>query len=140
MNVDRTISAVILVFIIMGVIGVFYLVLNPIPSEKFTEFYVLDVNGKAINYPSNMSVGEKSNLTVVVVNREYAKSSYQIQIMQDNQLLKKENITLDNGARKEIPFEFTAGPAGKNKLEFNLYKLPDTRNTYRYLYLQVNVA
>ena len=90
MNVDRTISAVILVFIIMGAIGVFYLVLNPIPSEKFTEFYVLDVNGKAINYPSNMSVGEKSNLTVVVVNREYAKSSYQIQIMQDNQLLKKE--------------------------------------------------
>jgi len=140
MNVDRTISAVILVFIIMGVIGVFYLVLNPIPSEKFTEFYVLDVNGKAINYPSNMSVGEKSNLTVVVVNREYAKSSYQIQIMQDNQLLKKENITLDNGARKEIPFEFTAGPAGKNKLEFKLYKLPDTRNTYRYLYLQVDVA
>ncbi|HOI40662.1 MAG TPA: DUF1616 domain-containing protein [Methanobacterium sp.] len=140
MNVDRTISAVILVFIIMGAIGVFYLVLNPIPSEKFTEFYVLDVNGKAINYPSNMSVGEKSNLTVVVVNREYAKSSYQIQIMQDNQLLKKENITLDNGARKEIPFEFTAGPAGKNKLEFKLYKLPDTRNTYRYLYLQVDVA
>jgi len=124
----------------MGAIGVFYLVLNPIPSEKFTEFYVLDVNGKAINYPSNMSVGEKSNLTVVVVNREYAKSSYQIQIMQDNQLLKKENITLDNGARKEIPFEFTAGPAGKNKLEFKLYKLPDTRNTYRYLYLQVDVA
>jgi len=124
----------------MGVIGVFYLVLNPIPSEKFTEFYVLDVNGKAINYPSNMSVGEKSNLTVVVVNREYAKSSYQIQIMQDNQLLKKENITLDNGARKEIPFEFTAGPASKNKLEFKLYKLPDTRNTYRYLYLQVDVA
>lgn len=140
MNVDRTISAVILVFIIMGAIGVFYLVLNPIPSEKFTEFYVLDVNGKAINYPSNMSVGEKSNLTVVVVNREYAKSSYQIQIMQDNQLLKKENITLDNGARKEIPFEFTAGPAGKNKLELKLYKLPDTRNTYRYLYLQVDVA
>jgi len=140
MNIDRTISAVILVFIIIGVIGVFYLVLNPIPSEKFTEFYVLDVNGKAIDYPSNMSVGEKSNLTVVVVNREYAKSSYQIQIMQDNQLLKKENISLDNGARKEIPFEFTAGPAGENKLEFKLYKLPDTRNTYRYLYLQVNVA
>lgn len=140
MNVDRTISAVILIFIIIGVIGVVYLVLNPIPSEKFTEFYVLDVNGKAINYPSNMSVGEKSNLTLVVVNREYSKSSYQIQITQDEQLLKKENITLDNGARKEIPFEFTAGPAGKNKLEFKLYKLPDTSNTYRYLYLQVNVA
>ena len=140
MNVDRTISAVILIFIIIGVIGVVYLVLNPIPSEKFTEFYVLDVNGKAIDYPSNMSVGEKSNLTLVVVNREYSKSSYQIQITQDEQLLKKENITLDNGARKEIPFEFTAGPAGKNKLEFKLYKLPDTSNTYRYLYLQVNVA
>ena len=140
MNVSNHFSAVILIFIIIGVIGVFYLVLNPIPSEKFTEFYVLDVNEKAMDYPYNMSVGEKSNLKLVIVNREYSESSYQIQIMEDKQLLKKENITLENGARKEIPFEFTAGPAGKNKLEFKLYKLPDTRNTYRYLYLQLNVA
>ena len=139
MNLDRTVSIVIGIIIIIGVIGVFYLVLNPIPSEKFTEFYLLDSDAKAINYPTNLSAGEKSNLAVVVVNHEYSKSSYQIKILQDNQLLKKENITLDNGAKKEIPFQFTAGPAGQDKLEFKLYKIPDTENIYRYLYLQVNV-
>ncbi len=135
MNLDRTISAIIIFFIIMGVIGVFYLVLNPIPSEKFTEFYILDENGKAINYPSNLNPGEKGNLTVVVVNREYTESSYLVKIMQGNQLVKEENITLNNGERKEIPFEFTVGPPGQNRLDFQLYKLPDLENVYRNLYL-----
>ncbi len=140
MNLDRSISAFILIIILIGVIGVFYLVLNPIPSEKFTEFYILDSNGRAIDYPSKLNVGEKSNLTVVVVNREYSESSYQVKIMQGKQLIKDEKITLNNGDRKEIPLEFIAGPPGQNKLEFMVYKLPDTENTYRYLYLQVDVS
>lgn len=140
MNLDRSISAFILIFVIIGVIGIFYLVLNPIPSEKFTEFYILNSDGRAIDYPSNLNVGEKRNLTVVVVNREYSESSYQVKIMQGKQLLKDEKITLNNGDRKEIPLEFIARPSGQNKLEFMLYKLPDTENTYRYLYLQLDVS
>ncbi|MDI9436186.1 MAG: DUF1616 domain-containing protein [Euryarchaeota archaeon] len=140
MNLDRTITTFILILIIIGVIGVFYLVLNPIPSEKFTEFYILDGNGRAVDYPANLSIGEKSNLTVVVVNREHSEFSYQVKIIQGKQLLKEEKFTLNTGDRKEIPLEFVADHLGQNKLEFKLYKLPDTENIYRYLYLQVNVS
>lgn len=140
MNIDRTIAVVIVIILIIGTIGVFNIVLNPTPSEKFTEFYLLDENGKAINYPTNLSVGQTGNLTLCVVNHEYATSSYQIKIIQDNQVLKEKNITLNNGEKKKLSFEFTAGPSGQEKLEFELYKLPDTKNIYRYLYLQVNVV
>ena len=140
MNTDRTIAAVIAIILIIGTIGVFNIVLNPTPSEKFTEFFLLDENGKAINYPTNLTVGQTGNLTVGVVNHEYATSSYQIKIIQDNQVLKEKNITLNNGEKEKLPFEFTAGTSGQEKLEFKLYKLPDTENIYRYLYLQVNVV
>jgi uncharacterized membrane protein len=140
MNTDRTIAAVIAIILIIGTIGVFNIVLNPTPSEKFTEFFLLDENGKAINYPTNLTVGQTGNLTVGVVNHEYATSSYQIKIIQDNQVLKEKNITLKNGEKEKLPFEFTARSSGQEKLEFKLYKLPDTENIYRYLYLQVNVV
>ena len=139
MNLDRTLATIIVIILIIGTVGVFYMILNPTPNERFTEFYLLDADGKAINYPANLSAGEKSNLTVGVVNHEGSASSYQIKIYQNSQILKEENISLDNGAKKELPFEFTAGPSGQDKLEFKLYKLPDTKNTYRYLYLQVKV-
>ncbi|OPX57483.1 MAG: hypothetical protein A4E25_02385 [Methanobacterium sp. PtaB.Bin024] len=140
MNIDRTIAAVIVIILIIGIIGIFNIISNPTPSEKFTEFYILDGDGKAINYPTNLSVGETANLTVCVVNHEYKTTSYLIKITQDSQVLKEENITLNNDDKKEIPFEFTAGSAGEEKLEFKLYKLPDTENVYRYLYLQIYVT
>ena len=139
MNVDRTISVVIVIILIIGAIGVFYLVLNPNPVEKYTEFYLLGQNGKASDYPTNLTWGEKGNLTVGVVNHEYATSSYEIKITQGGTVLKDVNITLKNGDKMEIPFKFTAGPSGQNKLIFNLYKLPDTENIYRSLSLIVNV-
>lgn len=140
MNIDRTIATVIVIILIIGTIGVFNIILNPTPSEKFTEFYILDGNGKAINYPTNLSVGETANLTVCVVNHEYNTSSYQIKIIKDSHVLKEENITLKNGDKKIIPFEFNAETVGQEKLEFKLYKLPDMKDVYRYLYLQITVT
>ena len=139
MNLDRIISIIIVIALIIGTIGVFYIMSNPNP-EKFTEFYLLGQNGKASDYPTNLSMGETGNLTVGVVNHENSTSNYQIIIMQGNQVLKNENITLNNGDKQEIPFQFTASYYGQNKLEFDLYKLPDTKNIYRSLSLIINVT
>lgn len=139
MNVDRTISIIIVIFLVIGLLGVFYIMFTPNEAEKYTEFYLLGQSGKAGDYPSNFTTGEKGNLTVGIVNHEYSTNSYQMKIIMNNKTLKEENITLNNNQKYEIPFEFTAGNPGQYKLEFNLYKLPDTSNVYRSVFLQVNV-
>ena len=140
MDVDRTLSIIIIIFIIIGLLGVVYIILTPNETEKYTEFYLLGENGKAGDYPTNLITGESGNLTVGVVNHEYSTSSYQMKIIRNNRTLKTENFTLTNGQKKEIPFEFTPEYSGQYKFEFNLYKLPDNTTVYRSLFLLVNVT
>lgn len=140
MNVDRTLSIIIVIFLIIGLLGIFYIILTPNETEKYTEFYLLGQNGNAGDYPTNLTTGESGNLTVGVVNQEHSTSSYQMIIIRNNKTLKTENFTLMNGQKKEIPFEFTAEYSGQYKLEFNLYKLPDNITVYRSLFLLVNVT
>lgn len=139
MKIDQKISIIIMLFLIVGVIGIFYITLNPHESEQFTEFYLLGPYGKAGDFPTNLTTSQTGNLTVGVVNQEHSTTSYKIVIKKDHEILKEENITLENGEKKEMPFEFSAGSPGLYKLEFNLYKLPDTNNIYRSLFLLVNV-
>lgn len=139
MNVDRTISVIILIFIIIGIIGIFYLWLNPHEVDSYSEWYLLGESGKAGDYPANLSVNQKANLTMGVINHENSTSNYQIKIVQNGTILKEENVTLKNNEKLEIPFEYTAGYPGQYKLEFNLYKMPETGNVYRSLFLLVNV-
>lgn len=139
MTLDRNISIVIMILLIIGVIGIFYITLNSHESEEFTEFYLLGPYGKAGDFPTNLTTSQTGNLTVGVVNQEHSTVSYKIVIKKDHEILKEENFTLENGGKKEMPFEFAAGSPDQYKLEFNLYKLPDTDNIYRSLFLLVNV-
>ena len=140
MKLDRIISTILLIIIIAGAIGVLYIVINPAPGEKFTEFYILGANGKAGNYPSNLTVGQEGKLIVGVINREQTITSYNLIIKYNGNILKQENITLKNGEKHEEVFKFIAGPAGQHKVDFYLYKLPDTKKIYRHIFLLVNAT
>jgi uncharacterized membrane protein len=140
MNVDRTLSIIIVIFLIIGLLGIFYIILTPNETGKYTEFYLLGQNGEAGDYPTNLNLGESGNLTVGVVNHEYSTSSYQMKIIENNKTLKTENFTLNNGQKKEIPFKFSPEYYGQYKLEFNLYKLPNNVTVYRSVFLLVNVT
>lgn len=139
MNIDRTLSIFLTCIILVGIIAVVYIILNPFQGEKFTEFYILGSEGKAGNYPTNLNQGDIGNITVGVVNKEQATINYLMVIKESNQTLKSENFTLNDGEKKELPFNFTAESNGQQKIEFNLYKLPDTNKVYRYLFLVVNI-
>lgn len=140
MDFDRTISIIIIFALIIGTISVFYVILTPAESNGFTEFYLLGPDGKAGNYPTNLTTGEKGNITIGVVNHEHSSSTYLIKIKRNNTLLEEENISLQNGEKKEIPFQLTGNSPGEYKYEFDLYKLPDTKNIYRSVFLLVDVS
>ncbi len=140
LNFDRTLSAVLIVIIIIALLATFYIILFPSQSEKFTEFYILGENGKAGDYPSNLSLNQTGNVIVGIVNHEDTDSTYQLIIKFNQTILKNETINLLNNEKKEIPFNFKATSAGNNqKLEFLLYKLPNNIDVYRSLHLIVNV-
>jgi uncharacterized membrane protein len=139
MKVERLISIIIMIGIILGIIGIFYIILNPNEGDNYTEFYLLGTNGKAGDYPTNLSTNQKGNLTVGVVNYEHLDSNYLLKITENNKTLKNENITLKNNEKIEIPFNFSENSSGQYKIQFDLYKLPDTKNVYRSLFILVNV-
>ncbi|MDO5836610.1 MAG: DUF1616 domain-containing protein [Methanobacterium sp.] len=138
MKVERLISIIIMIAIILGIIGIFYIMLNPNEGDNYTEFYLLGTNGKAGNYPTNLTTGETGKLTLGIVNHEYSNTSYLLKITKNNETLKEESFYLEKNQKKSIPFEFKA-EKGQYKIQFELYKLPDTKNVYRSLFILVNV-
>ncbi|GAH62204.1 unnamed protein product, partial [marine sediment metagenome] len=39
-----------------------YILIKPNIGERFTEFYIIDPNGTASNYPTDLKVGEKGKV------------------------------------------------------------------------------
>ncbi len=141
LNIDKTLSVILIIVLIAAVAATIYIVVFPQPGEKFTEFYILGPNGKAGDYPANLIMGESGNVIIGVVNHEYANTTYELKVKLNQTLLKDENITLTNNEKKEIPFTFKPAATGKNqKLEFLLFKPPGNSTTYRSLYLYLNVT
>jgi uncharacterized membrane protein len=140
MKLDKIVSILLAIIIIIAVSATIYIIVNPAPNETFTEFYILGENGKAGNYSTSMNIGETSNLTIGIVNHEYKNTSYHVVVKNNDKTVFEKNITLQNNEKIEIPYEFTASQTGSNKLDLFLYKLPDEKNVYRSLDLPVNVS
>lgn len=138
-NLDKPLSIILIIALIIAVAATIYIVVFPQPGEKFTEFYILGPNGKAGDYPTNLSAGESGNITIGIVNHEYANTTYLLMVKNNRTILKDENITLTNNEQKEIPFKFNL-PKGNQNVKFLLYKLPDTQNVYRSLNLNLSVS
>jgi uncharacterized membrane protein len=137
---NKILSIILIASIIIAISTTLYIIVTPKEGEKFTEFYILGPNGKASDYPTNLTAGETGNVTIGVVNHEYATINYQMIIKLNNQTIKEENITLSSNEKYETPFTFNASRSGeKQKLEFLLYKLPDDNNSYRSLHLWIDV-
>jgi len=97
---------------------------TPKPDDKFTEFYILDTEGKAENYPKQVILGASTDVIVGVVNHEYQPEKYHVE-MTINGLRSK---TIDVGIlahqqkwQKEISFVFLK-EGRRQEVEFWLYK------------------
>ena len=136
-KVSLILSAVLVALVAVTV----YITLNPAPSERFTEFYILGPEGKAYGYPENVTAGESVEVIVGVVNREYRNETYRMVVRMGGDVLRNETIKLGNSERWEKRVNFTVTETGEDrKLEFLLYRLPDTGKPYRSLHLFINVT
>ena len=106
---------------------------TPGQGEKFTEFYILNEEGKAADYPRQAISGKSIDIVIGVVNHEYEPASYRVGITIDD----VENSQADIGMlvheeKWEERVSFTTQVAGeKQKVEFYLYKDGGTEPYYK---------
>ncbi|MDI9617631.1 DUF1616 domain-containing protein [Methanothermobacter sp.] len=137
---DGKISLLLSIILVALIAVTVYITLNPAPSERFTEFYILGPAGKAYGYPENLTAGENASVIVGVVNREYRNETYLMVVRLGGDILRNETIRLSDKEKWERKINFTVTETGENqKLEFLLYRLPDKRKPYRSLHLFINV-
>jgi uncharacterized membrane protein len=137
------------VVISLGALG--YSVVAFGSSEKYTEFYILGLNGKADNYPVEFlmqnnqtyqvnydsgidsTTGEWGKITLGIVNNEKTRATYSVEIKIDGEVAKindsgnlaggLNSIELQPGSKWEKDIEFSPTHSGDNqKVEFQLFK------------------
>lgn len=130
---EKILSLTLIIVIMLSITFTAYFFVQK-EDEKFTEFYLLNSDGQASDYPTTLSMGATDSVILGIVNHENTPVNYLIRVKVNNIILKPElNFTLQNNETKEIPVNFTASIVGQNKMEFLLYKLPDSNNVYRSL-------
>jgi len=132
-KLDKALSIVFITFIVAALGAIIYLSVTPKEGEKFTEFYLLGVEGKAQDYPQQSTLGEPVDVILGVVNHEYQPATYQVKIESGGIEISQVNIgTLTHEQKWQEKISFTPQYAGeRQRFEFYLY-----RNGYDAPYLK----
>lgn len=116
---------VISVIALAGVLGMLgYVIAQPKVGERFTEFYILGVDGEAADYPGELMVGEVGKVIVGIINQEHEAVDYRVEVRIDGM---KNNevgpVVLEHEQRWEGEVSFVPTVSGGNeKVEFWLYQ------------------
>ena len=133
--------SIILVVVILGALGsLSYFIAKP-KVETFTEFYILGLDGKAIDYPREIRVDEEGKIIAAIVNHEHEVVSYRVEVRIDE--VKNNEVgpfVLDNEQKWEGIVSFTPDKAGDNqKVTFFLYKNGEDKPYLKPLHLWIDV-
>jgi len=130
-----------LILVILGTLGTLgYAISIREVGERFTQFYVLGLEGKPEGYPDRLKVGEEANVIVGIINKEGEAVSYRMEVT-GNGITGEEIglLILAHEDKWEREISFTPTEAGKNqKVEFLLYKQGES-NPYREVHFWIEV-
>ena len=147
----RVLSIVLIVAAIAAVAALFYTIENPI-EEKFTEFYLLGIEGKADGYPSEFVMDEgkvtlvgyeyssddiqevseeRGRLILGVINREQENATYRIEITIDGQ---RARVWLDGEWVDNIPITLAHEEKWEQEIGFTLQHIGDNQKVSFILY------
>lgn len=129
--------------LLLSIISVGYLAVNPPETtDPFTEFYILGPDGKASNYPTNLSVNESGTVIVGISNHEHHNQTYTVVIQLQNTTIER-TASVAESETWERRLSFVPETVGQQKIEILLYKGTDIRGAakpYRRLRLWTNVS
>ncbi len=115
-------------------------IINNGQGEIFSEFYVLGKDNSAQNYPAEVKLGDAVDVSIGIINHEYARQTYLLEISVDGALLDRIGpLSLENGNKWEQVVSITPVRAGNSqKAEFTLYRqIQNSKETNKPLSLQI---
>ncbi|OPY32636.1 MAG: hypothetical protein A4E32_01218 [Methanomassiliicoccales archaeon PtaU1.Bin124] len=143
-GVDRALTIILVIAILLSVVALVYVIAVPRQGESYTELYLLGPDGKAENYPNNLTVGQNGTVIIGLANHEHKTVTYFIEIWLvnatyiDNQTQVNKmyyydtlNVTLDHvdanlegnwTSQWEKRYTFSFNVTGQYKLWFLLYE------------------
>ena len=137
---NRVVYVILTVVLTTAFLTAFSILLTPKPAESFTEFYILGQEGLAEDYPREVIMGQVLTITTGITNREGNTSTYNIQIMSDNQVIGQAGpIILENNATWEQPVEFSLSTVGDDQQITFILNREGQPSPYRSLQLWINV-
>jgi hypothetical protein len=138
--VSKMLSVMLVLAILVAVSSIIYVVVAPKTGDRFTEFYMLGSDGKAENYPTDLDVGQQSQVIVGIINHEYKTVNYTIQVKTGDTVQSFIGpIVLTNEQKWERPVVFTFyAPHEDEQLNILLFRSGDM-TPYRSLRLWLNV-
>jgi uncharacterized membrane protein len=123
-TLDKVLSIILVVAIVaaLGTLG--YVIAAPKIGETFTEFYLLGLSGKAMDFPQELRVGEEGKVIVGIINQERETVTYRVEVkidgVENNQV---EGITLEHDEKWEEEVSFVPPQKGeRQRVEFLLFK------------------
>lgn len=123
-NQTNKVLTIVLAILLVGLAGALvYLNGVPYPGDRFSEFYILDAQGQAENYPTNLKPGEDARVILVIENREQKTVDYSIEITVDGKVQERiEGISLPHEGKWQKVIALTPPAMGDTqKVEFFLY-------------------
>ena len=167
--VKITLNLVMIVIVLIAIVSSVYLIAKPNTGDKFSEFYILGINGQAADYPTDFILNSNSEVVSVkygegtsfiseawgrvilgIVNHEQQNTTYTIKIQIDgsqasipfqNKIVTNIGpLILEPGEKWEEKIGIVPEHIGQNQeVELLLYKNNDT-SVYLDLHLWVNVT
>jgi uncharacterized membrane protein len=142
---DRILSILLVVSLLLSVSVVVYAVITPAQSDTYTEFYILNSNGTAGDYPTQFSLANATPIIVGVVNHEGRAVTYDLVIAQNEssqlKTLHSEQFVVNDNGQWEKTILLRPDAAGSNiEFEFLLYEQGNTTSPYRETHLFANVT
>lgn len=123
-RLDKVLT-VVLVIVALGTFSILgYVLTQPKPGETFTEFYILDQEGQAADYPLELSVGEEGQITVGIINHEGKETDYRVEIsVRQRKIAEAGPINLLDEEKWQGEMSFVLDVVGpEQKIEIMLYK------------------
>lgn len=127
--------------------GLFVLIIVfPAPNDagqEYTEFYMVGSEGAAADYPTEMSPGSTTSLTIGISNYETESYSYTLTVAWNETVIESRTVRVEynDEVRQNITIQAPTRP-GVYRLNLNLYKNETSvgDEPYRNLRLLVNVG
>ncbi|MCK9592443.1 MAG: DUF1616 domain-containing protein [Methanoregula sp.] len=133
---DRLLGAVLAFAIIIALLTTIYMITVPREGEQFTEFFILDENRTATNFPRDLITGQNYPMYVSIGNHENRQITYTIETWMlfsyfDNVTSNYRIKTMDPGYRLSlslmpnqtaiIPYNLSVNKTEYNRVEFLLF-------------------